>query len=222
MRKKFGWGRGLVALVLGGTLMWTACSTGWIAEAEQIVAALIPATANLVTLVATLQGRNISAADLQTIQNAGTQAGADLQLMQSLITQYQKAEASAQPGLLTQIEATMGAVQANLSGLLPALHIKDAATQAKIAAVIGTLLSEVQSMAAIVPLVNPSTSPARMSMAIRQVKKRPPLTASEFVSSYNATMTAKTGDAGLDQAASGLRIHAHGRFERWASAGLMK
>ena len=56
----------------------------------------------------------------------------------------------------------------------------------------------------------------------RVVKKQPPLTASEFVSSYNATMTAKTGDAGLDHATAGMRIHLHGKVARWASAGLLK
>ena len=220
--KKAGMGKALVAAVLCVTLMWTACSTAWIGEAEQIVAALIPGLANLVTLVATLQGKSISAADLQTIQSAGAEAGADLQLMQSLITQYQKADASAQPGLLNQIQAAMTAVQSTLNGLLPALHITDAATQTKIAAVVGILLSEVESIAAIVPLVNASVSPGMMTLAARQAKKRPPLTASEFVDSYNATMTAKTGNAELDQAAAGMRIHLHRKFARCASAGLLK
>jgi len=220
--KKAGIGKVLMAVVLCGTLMWTACSTAWIGEAEQIVAALIPATANLVTLVATLQGRNVSAADLQVIQSAGAQAGADLELMQSLITQYQKADAAAQPGLLNQIQAAMSAVQATLNGLLPALHIEDAATQTKIATVIGIVLSEVQSVAAIVPLLNASASPGMMAVAAKQVGKQPPLTANEFVASYNATMTAKTGNAELDHAAAGLRIHLHGKFARWASAGILK
>jgi hypothetical protein len=186
------------------------------------VAALIPATANLVALVATLQGKTVSAADLQTIQNAGSQAGADLQLMQSLISQYEKADAAAQPGLVNQIQAAMGAVQATLNGLLPALHIKDAGTQAKISAVVGILLSEVESVAAIVPLVNANASPGMMTMAAKQVKKQAPLTANEFVSSYNATMTAKTGNAELDHATAGMKIHVHQRFVRWASAGIMK
>jgi hypothetical protein len=220
--KTAGFGKGLMVLVLCGAMMWTACSTAWISEAEQIVAALIPATANLVALVATLQGKNVSAGDLQTIQSAAAQAGADLQLMQSLITQYQKADAAAQPGLLNQIQAAMSAVQGTLNGLLPALHIKDAATQAKITAVIGILLSEVESVAAIVPLVNPGASPKMMAMAAKQVKKHPPLTASEFVASYNATMTAKTGNAELDRAAAGLRIHGHAKFVRWGSAGILK
>ena len=220
--KKMRAGKALVAVVLCGTLMCTACSTAWIGEAEQIVAALIPGLANLVTLVATLQGKNVSAADMQTIQSAGAQASADLQLMQSLITQYQKADASAQPGLLSQIQVAMGAVQSTLNGLLPALHIKDATSQAKITAVIGILLSEVQSVAAIVPLVNASASPGMMTIAAQQVKKQAPLTASEFVDSYNATLTAKTGNAELDHATAGMRIHLHGKFVRWASAGLLK
>jgi len=207
--KKVGIGKALMVVVLCGTMMSTACSTAWVGEAERIVAALIPATANLVALVATLQGKNISASDLQMIQSAGAQAEADLQLMQSLIAQYQKADAAAQPGLLNQIQAQMSAVQSNLNGLLPALHIKDAATQAKITAVIGILLSEVESVAAIVPLVKANASPGMMAMAAKQVKKQAPL-------------TAKTGNAELDHAAAGLRIHVHEKFARWASAGLLK
>ncbi len=220
--KSLGLAKGLVMVVLCGTVVCTACSTAWVGEAEQIAAALIPATANLVTLVATLQGKNVCAAELQTVQSAGAQAGSDLQVMRSLIAQYQKADAAEQTGLLNQIQAAMSAVQLTLNGLLPALHIKDAATQAKVTAVVGILLSEVQSMAAIVPLVNPGASPAMMTMAARQVKKQAPLTASEFVSSYNATMTAKTGNWELDHAAAGLQIHVHQKFARWASAGLLK
>src|SRR3954468_12815446 len=84
-------GRKALGLVLCMTLAWSGCSTDWIKQAEEIVAVLIPAAANLVTLVATLQGISVSAADLQIVQSAGTQAGADLQLMQSLIAAYQKA-----------------------------------------------------------------------------------------------------------------------------------
>jgi hypothetical protein len=215
-------GKALLALTLCATLTFTACSTAWISEAEQIVVALIPAAANIVALAATLQGKNVSANDLETIQKAGAQAGADLQLLQSLIAAYEKADAAAQPGILNQIEAATNAAQSAVDGLLPALHIEDATTQAKVTAVVGIVLSEIQSLAAIVPLIDPSTSPGVMAMASRQVKKLTPLTASEFVSSYNATMTAKTGNAALDHATAGLRIHVHGELARWASAGLLK
>lgn len=214
-----GWvARVLVVATVCGLLMWTACSTAWIGEAEQIVAALIPAVANIVTLVGSVEG-NLSAADLQTVQSAGAQAGADLQLMQSLIAQYQKADAGTQAGLLNQIQAATEAAQTTLNGLLPALHIKDATIQAKITAVVGILLGEVQSVEAIVPL---GASMEMKEMAEAHLKTKAPLTANEFVGSYNATMTAKTGRAELDHATAGLRIHLHGKLERWASAGWLK
>ena len=222
MKKQFLAGRLLLALILCAVVSFTACSTAWVGQAEEIVAALIPAAANLIALVSALQGKSVSAADLQAIQSAGSQAGADLQLIQTLIAQYQKADAATQPGILNQIESAIGAAQANLNGILPALHIKDAATQAKISAVVGVLLSEVQSLAAIVPLVKAGASPQALSMAERQVKKQAPLSAVEFVNSYNATMTAKTGNADVDRATAGLRIHAHGKLARWASVGMMK
>ncbi|MGA8429695.1 MAG: hypothetical protein WB729_07730 [Candidatus Sulfotelmatobacter sp.] len=212
----------VLALVLCATAVLSACSTAWISQAEEIVAALIPAAANIVALVAALQGRNVSAQDLQAIQTAGTQATADLQLLQSLIAEYQKADAQAQPGILNQIQVAIGTAQSNFSAILPTLHIKDAATQAKITAVVGVVLSEVQSLAAIVPLVNPQASAAMVQMAQQQTKKQPPLTASQFVSSYNATMTARTGKPAVDQATSGLRIHAHGKLARWATGGILK
>jgi hypothetical protein len=214
--------RWVVALVLCATLTWTACSTAWIGQAEEIVAALIPAASNLVALVAALEGKSVSAADLQRIQSAGTQAGADLQLIQSLIAEYQKADASAQPGILNQIQVAINTVQSNLNALLPALHIQDAATQAKITAVVGIVLSEVQSLAAIVPLVNPSQPTLAAQTAARVGHPKAPLTAGEFVASYNATMTAKTGNADLDRATAGLEIHRHGKLARWATVGLAK
>lgn len=219
---RIGFAKGMTALALCGTLIWTSCSTVWVTEAEQIVAALIPALENLVTLAATLQGRDISPDDLRTIQSAGAQAGTDLQLMESLMAQYEKADTALQPGLLNQIQVAMSAVQTILNGLLPALHIKDAATQAKITAVIGILLSETQSVAAMVPLMHSGSSSAIKSMAAKQIRRQPPLTAGNFVSSYNAAMMAKTGNAALDQATPGMQIHLHGKLARWASAGFLK
>jgi hypothetical protein len=218
--KKAGIGSACVGLMLGGMLILMACSTAWIGEAEKIVAALIPATANILALVGTLRG-NIPTEELQTVQNAGAQAGADLQSMQSLIVQYEKADAAAQPGLLSQIQAALSAVQVSLNGILPAMHIKDAATEAKVTGVVGILLEEVQAMADIVPLEN-AGAPSMMSVAAREVKKKTRRSANEFAGAYNAAMTAKTGNEELDRATAGLRIHAHGKIARWASAGFLK
>ena len=228
MKEKSRVYRGLMAMVLCLTMVLSGCSTDWISQAEQIVAALIPAAANIVTLVAVLQGRGVSAGDMSVIQNAGAQAGTDLQLIQSLIAAYQKADAAAKPGILNQIQSALGAVEGNLKGLLPALHIQDAATQAKISAVVGILLAEVQSVAAIVPVVTgqgPAASgqgSVEAKLSVKPGAPKPPLSARAFVSTYNAAMTARTGNAQLDQATAGLQIHTHGKAERTASLGLLK
>jgi hypothetical protein len=214
--------RAALGLVLCLTMTLAACSTAWIGEAEQIVAALIPAAANTIALVAALQGKGVSAGDLRTIQSAGTQAGADLQLVQSLITAYQKADAAAKPGILNQIQAAIAAVQTGLQGLLPALHIQDAATQEKITAMVGIVLSEVQSLAAIVPLVRGNNSPAMMTKSVAGKQLPLPLTAREFVSSFNTTLTAKTGKVELDRTTAGLEVHMHGKIVRWVTAGMLK
>lgn len=223
MKSNNGWGRVGLALVLCMTITLAGCSTQWIAQAEAVVAALIPAATNIVALVAALQGKSVSAGDLQTIQKAGAQAGADLQLVQSLIAAYQTAAETAKPGILNQIQEAIIAVQANLQELLPALHIRDAATQAKITAVVGIVLSEVQALAAIVPLVSGNAT-ARIAAknAARMERTQIPLTASEFVQSYNATLTAKTGNAELDRVTAGLQIHVHGKVARWMTAGVLK
>ncbi len=227
MSGKSGYGRLGLAVVLCMTMIWSACSTDWIGEAEEIVAALIPAASNIVALVAALQGKSVSATDLQTIQGAGAQAGADLQLIQSLIAAYQKADAAVKPGILNQIESAIGAAQGNLSGMLQGLHIKDAATQTKITAVVGLVLAEVQSLAAIVPVVAAPVAGAKIpALAAKSAAStghpRAPLSANEFVKSYNSTLVAKTGNAELDRAAEGFQIHLHGKVERVASGGVLK
>jgi hypothetical protein len=219
--KKLNVVRALAALVLCATMILTACSTAWIAEAEEIVAALIPAAANLLTLIEALQGNGVSTQDLQVMQSASTQAQADLQLINTLVTQYQQAtDAATQASLLAQIQTAITTVQSNLSGLLPALHITDPATQAKVTAVIGLILSEVQSLEAILPAVQPavslSASVAQASAKTKTKRVKPPLSASQFRASYNAIMTAKTGNATLDGAAAKCKLHGPGF---WHSLG---
>jgi hypothetical protein len=219
--KKLSVVRALAALVLCATMILTACSTAWITEAEEIVAALIPAAANLLTLIEALQGNGVSAQDLQAMQSASTQAQTDLQLINTLVTQYQQAtDAATQATLLAQIQTAITTVQSNLSGLLPALHITDPATQAKVTAVIGLILSEVQSLEAILPAVQPavtsSTPAAKANAKSKTAKVKPPLSASQFRASYNAIMTAKTGNAKLDGAAAKCKLHGPGF---WHSLG---
>ena len=112
MHKRNGLGRIGLALMMSATMILAGCSTDWVQEAEQIVAVMIPGAANLVTLIAMLEGKTVTAEDLAVVQSAGTQAGSDLQLIQSLIAAYDKADATAKPGILSQIQSALNAAQA--------------------------------------------------------------------------------------------------------------
>lgn len=217
MKQKRGLERVVVTAILCGTLIWTACSTAWTDEAALLVTALIPAVSNVLSLVAALEGKSVSAQDVQSIQHLTAEAEADFQLIQSLITQYKKADPSDQPGILIHINSAIKTAQANLNGILPALHIEDPATRAKITAVVEIVLSEVDSLAALMPLMSANASPQGRTMALAPAKARP-LRVSEFVASYNTAMTTKTGDNALDHATKGLDIHVHGKLVRLATA----
>src|SRR5258708_37962066 len=93
MKRQIYQGKVGAALVLCLTIALTACSVAWIGQAQAIVAALIPAAGNIIALLAGFQGKTIWAQDQQMIERASTQAGADLQLIRSLITRYEKAKA---------------------------------------------------------------------------------------------------------------------------------
>jgi hypothetical protein len=221
-----------LSLILCFAVILSACSTEWVGAAQEIVAALIPATSNLVALVAALQGNEASAGDLQLIQSTAAQVGTDLQLVQSLIAAYQKADEAARPGILAQIQNAISAVQMNLHGLLQGLHLKDAATQSKVTAVIGIVLAEVQSLAALLPAIQAhgtgageqgaaSPKDPQLSHMPGEVA-HPALSAHEFVSSYNSTLTARSGNAAVDRTTAGLRIRLHSSAVRWVSAGMLK
>jgi len=221
MRNK--WGRIALAMLLAVTIIGSGCSTNWVQQAQEIVAVLMPAITNLVILVATLQGKEISAEDVAVVQKAGSEVGGDLRLILSLIAAYESADQKAKPGILSQIQNAIQAAQENLQGVTQGLHIKDGATQARVAAIVGVLLAEVQSLAAILPVIEGQAqgqrSGARGQGAEARVQNtgtggheaevpfKRPLSASEFVKSYNAIMTTKTGRAELDQVSSGLQLH---------------
>jgi hypothetical protein len=209
MRNK--WGRIVLALLLGLTMISSGCSTNWVQQGQEIIAVLMPAAANLVILVATLQGKEISAEDLALVQKAGSEVGADLTLVQALIGAYESADQKAKQRILSQIQSALQAAQENLQGLVLGLHIKDESTRVKVTAIVGILLAEVQALAAILPVVQGQGAGTRgqgaeVNAQGAAARRKKPMSAGEFSNSYNAIITAKTGRAELDDVSDGLKL----------------
>jgi hypothetical protein len=196
--------RALVSVVLCATLILSACSTAWVSQAEAIVAALLPSITNIITLVALAEGKGVSASDLQLVQKGATDANNALQEVATLIDQYNAAPNKADA--LAKINAAIAVAKANLTDILPQLHITDPASQAKVSAVIGVVLQEITSIEALLPLV--SSHPATAARLARAVS------AGDFQSRYNAALTAKSGNEPLDAGAAKLKLHGPSRFGR--------
>jgi hypothetical protein len=161
----------------------TACppfSTSWVSEAEQIVAILVPAATNIVALAGLAQG-GVSARDIQMIVSWSGEANKDFNIIGGLLNQYNQAAADAKPGILDQIQAAIQTAQMNLGTLLPALHVTNSDTQAKVSAGVQLVLQEVASLAALIPVLQGKSTAAH-------VGSPKPLTAKAFKKEYNAAI----------------------------------
>jgi len=179
----------------------TACSTAWVTQAEEIVAAVLPAVTNIITLVSLAEG-NVSSHDLSIITNSAAQANTALQTVGTLIDQYNSAPDAQKADLLAKINTGIQDAQANIASILPQLHITDPDSQQKVVAIIGIVQQEISSLQGLLPLIKSG----RMSRAAFLAKT---MDAKHFRSRYNAALSAKSGNPVLDKGANKLKLGGH-------------
>ena len=175
------------------TLIWTIClfTTGctatWTGEAIQIINLLVPAITAALSIL-TAFGQGVSPDVLAAVNKWSDEARVDLQNVAGLIDQYNNAEASAQPGILTEIQTALNVVEANLSTLLPEIHVANATTQAKIMAVIEAVQSELVALINLVPALKGEVKSHKEVKALMAAVKSP----EEFRDDFNS----KAGEFG--------------------------
>lgn len=166
----------------------------WIKVAQQILPVVLPMVTNLVTAVGLLEGKTVTAADLNTITQVANQVSSDLNLVGQLVDQYQS---SPNTTTVEKINTTLAEVSTNLNNLLPALHISDPATVQKITAIVELVSSEVTSLEQILPTVSSGNLTARQGAVVA------PLNASELKKQYNIIVTQSTANSQVNQAFAG-------------------
>lgn len=166
----------------------------WIKVAQQILPVVLPMVTNLVTAVGLLEGKTVTAADLNTITQVANQVSSDLNLVGQLVDQYQS---SPNTTTVEKINTTLAEVSTNLNNLLPALHISDPATVQKITAIVELVSSEVTSLEQILPTVSSGNLTARQGAVLA------PLNASELKKQYNIIVTQSTANSQVNQAFAG-------------------
>lgn len=138
-------------------LFVAACSTSWVQEAQSIVQLLIPAVEAALGILAAA-GLGLPATVVQGVQSWGAQAQGALTQVASLIQQYNSVEASAQPGVLIEIQNVLGVVTQNLNQLLPTIKVTNPSTQAKVEAVVQAIADEMTALVNLIPAVQSATA----------------------------------------------------------------
>lgn len=176
----------VLALVLFG------CEASqWVKVAQQILPVVLPMVTNLVSAVSLLQGKTVSAADVNMINQTASQVSNDLNLAAQLINQYQT---SPNVTILQRLNTALEEVHTNLSSLLPALHIADPATIQKIAAIVMLVDNEVNSLQQVLPAVSGGKLSARPGVT------GAPLSADQLKAQFDAIVAQPTGNAEVNQA----------------------
>jgi hypothetical protein len=182
--------KSLLALVLALLTATIGCTPQWINVAVQDLPVLTQMALNIATLVSTLaSGKQASAADMAVIQNISAQASRDLNLLQSLYSEY---KANPNNSTLQKIQNVISDVNQNLPALLQAAHISNPTLSARVTAAVNLIVSTVNSVASLMPQSSAATS--------RKLTAQPLLHAKDLKKQWNLQVCSPTGNAVMDEA----------------------
>lgn len=176
-RKRFI--EGIFAVVLSMTLVLSGCAVKaeWIKVALDDLPTIIQIITSVIGMVGAAQGKGqVDTAMVSQMQVISSQVQADIQLVQKLVNDYQTADAITKPGILNKIDSSLSMVQTNLSALLAAFHVNNAALQTTIASSLGLAITTILAIQSLLP----ASSSARKT--VRPVK---PMSSVELKSTFN-------------------------------------
>jgi hypothetical protein len=148
-----------VFAILDLCLLMAGCGD-WESTASSILTLLGPAIQSLIAILAAF-GVGVSQDVVSTFNSWAQQFQTALVNIKALIASYKAAAASAQPGILNDIQAAVAALTANLGPIMSSLHITDPNSQAKFEAAVGAVTSFVAALAALIPAVASATTPEK-------------------------------------------------------------
>ena len=201
------------ALFIFSMLCFTCLIVGcglptWLADANSILPVAVQSILGILSLVAALSGKTLSASEVTTITNFGTSVQNAIKDIEAMVEDYQQQSSTT---LLGEIEAAVTALQSQLTQFLTDVHVTDPSTQAKISAIVNLVLTQIEAWASIIPALK-ATATATVTPAGVAVTRVPeivplkvPLTKQAFKQAYNAVLNTPTGNADVDAACAGSK-----------------
>jgi hypothetical protein len=190
-------------------MLCTACSTAWVATLDSILAAAAPALINILQIVAIANGQPVNA-------NLAAKITVDANVIKTLATDFATVSSGSAPGACQQLQAAVGAYQADQQLVLQVAQVSDPNTQTKITLLAGLVAGTVQAITAVIP------SCQNAAAAAPSMKTAPPFSGSAFAEHYNSILVAPTGNTAVDAATPKLRLHQHSKLVRAVTFGRMQ
>jgi len=196
----------LLALILSFTILLTGCSPAFVTTIDTIISVAGPALINILEIVAISKGVPVD-------QGLVTKVNTDVTNIKTLVNDFANASSTASPGVCAQLQAAISQYQADQTLILSTAQVSDPATQTKITLLSNLVAGTVQGILTVLPQCQ---APKATFGA------KSPLDVKNFVTSYNAILTAKTGNPAIDALTAKRKLHEHGKFARYASLGMLK
>ena len=197
--------KALLAVVLSLTMILTGCSAAWVSTLDSILAAAAPALINILQIIALVNGQPVNT-------TLASKINTDAATIKQLAADFANASANAAPGACQQLQAAVAVYSQDQQAVLALAQVQNSAVQQKIVILSGLVASTIAAITAVIPACN---APAKL-------KAEPPISVRIFVTQYNAALTAKTGNLGVDSLTPKLKLHQHSKFVRIVTFGIAK
>ncbi len=198
----------ILVLALSLALFCAACSTAWVSTLDSIVAAAAPALINVLQIAAVANGKPVNS-------SLAAKINADASTIKTLAGDFAKASSGAAPGVCQQLQAAVGAYQADQQLVLQAAQVSDPNTQTKITLLTNLVAGTVQAIAAVIPSCQNPAQP-------QPFQAGPPCKLSTFTANYNRVLVAPTGNPTVDAATPKLKLHGRSKLARSMTLGLLQ
>ena len=195
----------ILIITLSLAFLCTACSTAWVSTVDSILAEAAPALINILQIVAVANGQPVNS-DLTAKINA------DTAVIKTLAGDFAKASSGSRSGICQQLQAAVGAYQADQQLVLQVAQVSDPNTQTKIALLAGLVAGTVDAILAVIPS-------CQSGVSSQGVKSAPPYNISTFADHYNSILITRTGNAAVDTMTPRLKLHRHSRLVRLVTFG---
>jgi hypothetical protein len=201
----------LLSLTLCGTMFLYGCSTSWLTTVSSILAAAAPALINILQIAALAEGKPMDS-------GLAAKVNGDAANLKKVLSDYQVASTAAQPGMCSQVQATLNVYEEDLPAVLAVAQVSNQNVQSKIAAISALTVRLFASSEPLIPGCQAPPSPKAMMATLHPAS----VDLKTFIPAYNAALTSPTGHPAVDKATPGMKLHEHSKAVRMLTLGIAK